>query len=240
MIGAGISGCADSRFAADNTQASRTASESCSIAMTYEWDDTRGSDTPAGAVADILESFTKAQQSLPSDAPRNTIDSMTDPVRLRVAVRGLDALMLEAQDTVVSHETGPTAIEAKTPEGMPLAYALVFEAAGGGVQEAKIPTHAKNEADDQFAIVHALLTPSFDIRGVIPAHFGTRAEFERIGREYLEWVLGARPIDPDLPVLATVTPPATWRERTAVSAVSCFVDDPAGRQQGPMCVPGKS
>ena len=132
LIGAGISGCAGSRFAGDNTQAPRTASESCSIGMTYEWDDTRGSDTPAGAVADILESFTKAQESLPSDAPRSTIDSMADPVRLRVAVRGLEALMVEAQDTVVSDKTGAVAIEAKSPEGTPLAYALVFEAAGGG------------------------------------------------------------------------------------------------------------
>ena len=37
-----------------------------------------------------------------------------------------------------------------------------------------INTDAKNEADDQFAIVHALLTPSFEIHGIIPAHFGTR------------------------------------------------------------------
>ena len=37
-----------------------------------------------------------------------------------------------------------------------------------------INTDAKNEADDQFAIVHALLTPSFEIHGVIPAHFGSR------------------------------------------------------------------
>lgn len=35
-----------------------------------------------------------------------------------------------------------------------------------------INTDAKNEADDQYAIVHALLTPSFDVRGIIPAHFG--------------------------------------------------------------------
>ena len=34
-------------------------------------------------------------------------------------------------------------------------------------------TDAKNEADDQFAIVHALLTPSFELRGLVPAHFGT-------------------------------------------------------------------
>ncbi len=37
-----------------------------------------------------------------------------------------------------------------------------------------INTDAKNEADDQYAIVHALLTPSFDLHGIIPAHFGTR------------------------------------------------------------------
>lgn len=35
-------------------------------------------------------------------------------------------------------------------------------------------TDAKNEADDQFAIVHALLTASFELHGIIPAHFGTR------------------------------------------------------------------
>jgi purine nucleosidase len=36
-----------------------------------------------------------------------------------------------------------------------------------------VNTDAKNEADDQFAIVHALLTPSFELHGLIPAHFGT-------------------------------------------------------------------
>ena len=35
-----------------------------------------------------------------------------------------------------------------------------------------INTDAKNEADDQFAIVHALLSPSLDVRGLIAAHFG--------------------------------------------------------------------
>jgi inosine-uridine nucleoside N-ribohydrolase len=33
-------------------------------------------------------------------------------------------------------------------------------------------TDAKNEADDQFTIVHALLTPTFDFHGLIAAHFG--------------------------------------------------------------------
>jgi purine nucleosidase len=35
-------------------------------------------------------------------------------------------------------------------------------------------TDAKNEADDQFAIVHTILTPVFDLHGIIPAHFGDR------------------------------------------------------------------
>jgi inosine-uridine nucleoside N-ribohydrolase len=53
-----------------------------------------------------------------------------------------------------------------------------------------IDTDAKNEADDQYAIVHALLSPTLDIRGLIAAHFGdertstsqaeSRAEIERL------------------------------------------------------------
>ena len=37
-----------------------------------------------------------------------------------------------------------------------------------------INTDAKNEADDQYAIVHGLLTPSFELHGIIPAHFGAK------------------------------------------------------------------
>ena len=36
-----------------------------------------------------------------------------------------------------------------------------------------INSDAKNEADDQFAIIQALLSPSLDVRGLIAAHFGT-------------------------------------------------------------------
>jgi purine nucleosidase len=34
-------------------------------------------------------------------------------------------------------------------------------------------TDAKNEADDQYAIVHALLSPTIDLRGLVAAHFGS-------------------------------------------------------------------
>lgn len=40
-------------------------------------------------------------------------------------------------------------------------------------QRVIVNTDAKNEADDQYAIVQAVLTPSFDLHGIIPAHFGT-------------------------------------------------------------------
>ena len=45
-----------------------------------------------------------------------------------------------------------------------------------------IDTDAKNEADDQYAIVHALLSETLDVRGIVPAHFGT----ERTDRSLAE------------------------------------------------------
>lgn len=35
-----------------------------------------------------------------------------------------------------------------------------------------VSTDAANEVDDQFAVVHALLSPTLDVRGLLPAHFG--------------------------------------------------------------------
>jgi purine nucleosidase len=49
-----------------------------------------------------------------------------------------------------------------------------------------IDTDAKNEADDQFAIVHALLTPKFRVKGIIAAHFGTRRTQQSIQESYDE------------------------------------------------------
>ena len=55
-----------------------------------------------------------------------------------------------------------------------------------------VNTDAKNEADDQFAIVHALLTPMFDLRGIIPAHFGTERSQRSMeeSREEVDLLLG--------------------------------------------------
>jgi purine nucleosidase len=55
-----------------------------------------------------------------------------------------------------------------------------------------IDTDAKNEADDQFAIVHALLSPTLDVRGLIAAHFGTRRSRRSMAesREEIDRLLG--------------------------------------------------
>ena len=51
-----------------------------------------------------------------------------------------------------------------------------------------INTDAKCEADDQYAIVHALLTPKFDIKGIIGAHFGNRRNEHSMQESYDEVV----------------------------------------------------
>lgn len=62
-----------------------------------------------------------------------------------------------------------------------------------------IDTDAKNEADDQYAIVHALLSPTLDVEAVIPAHFrrpGSQAE----SRAEVELLLGMLDLDGRVPV----------------------------------------
>jgi purine nucleosidase len=52
-----------------------------------------------------------------------------------------------------------------------------------------VNTDAKNEADDQFAIVHAILTPAFELLGIIPAHFGTAKSDTSMEDSYDETML---------------------------------------------------
>lgn len=63
-----------------------------------------------------------------------------------------------------------------------------------------VDTDAKNEADDQFCIVHALLTPKFDIRGLIGAQFGTRRTTESMQESYDECKLLTGLMEMDTPV----------------------------------------
>lgn len=48
-----------------------------------------------------------------------------------------------------------------------------------GSLRAVILSDAANEADDAFALAHALLTPSLDVRGIVAQHFGAAGSVER-------------------------------------------------------------
>jgi inosine-uridine nucleoside N-ribohydrolase len=64
-----------------------------------------------------------------------------------------------------------------------------------------IDTDAKNEADDQYAIAHALLTPRFINKGIIAAHFGTHRTTESMEESYAEARLITELLQSDVPVL---------------------------------------
>jgi uncharacterized oxidoreductase len=64
-----------------------------------------------------------------------------------------------------------------------------------------------------------------------PAHFGTQAEFERIAREYLDWVLSARPADAAQPVLAPGDPEASTRATRLTDGIPLPADTWAAIQR---------
>ena len=73
-----------------------------------------------------------------------------------------------------------------------------------------ISSDVANEADDQYAIVHQLLTPMFDVRGVIAAHFeskapGSESTMEKSYQELCK-LMQAIDID-DVPALRGYTAP---------------------------------
>lgn len=49
-----------------------------------------------------------------------------------------------------------------------------------------IDTDMRNEADDPYAVAHALLSPRFDTLGIIAAHFGTRKQQDSMEASYAE------------------------------------------------------
>jgi purine nucleosidase len=97
-----------------------------------------------------------------------------------------------------------------------------------------VNTDAANEADDQFAIVHALLTPTFDLRGIIPAHFGTRRTVHslRESRDEVERLLELMDMQGQV-ALADGAPHALPGPTTPVdSAGARLIVEEAGKQDG--------
>ncbi|WP_431074280.1 nucleoside hydrolase [Microbacterium phyllosphaerae] len=98
-----------------------------------------------------------------------------------------------------------------------------------------ISTDAANEADDQFAVVHALLSPVLDVRGVLPAHFGrdgSRAassdEIERLRR-----LMGA---SGDLAVAEGADGPLPDARTPRPSAASRLIIDEAYSDERRLCI----
>jgi len=65
-----------------------------------------------------------------------------------------------------------------------------------------LDTDAKNEADDQYAVVHALLSDSLDVRALIAAHFGTHRgpDSMRASRAELDLLLDLTALTGQVPV----------------------------------------
>lgn len=65
-------------------------------------------------------------------------------------------------------------MDAMQPSDASLGWTRPFDVLDHPRPRVILNTDAKNEVDDPFAIVHCLLTPGFDMRGIIPSHFGAR------------------------------------------------------------------
>src|SRR4029453_2338350 len=100
-----------------------------------------------------------------------------------------------------------------------------------------IDSDAKNEADDQFAIVQALLSPSLDVVGVIPAHFGTRRTNDSMAESRHEVIplLKLMDLDGDATV-ADGAPAAMVDERTPADSPGARLIVQASPEPGPLCV----
>lgn len=101
-----------------------------------------------------------------------------------------------------------------------------------------INSDVKNEADDQFAVVHALLSASLDIRGIIPAHFGTQRSQRsmldsRDELDHLLALLGGR----EVPV-ANGAPERLPDETTPVDSPGArlIIDEARRKDAGPLFI----
>ncbi len=101
-----------------------------------------------------------------------------------------------------------------------------------------VNTDAKNEADDQFAIVHALLSPTLDVRGIVPAHFGTRRTEHSLeeSRAEVDLLLRLLGMSGEV-VVADGAPAAIPDERTPrPSAGSALIVEEAMKDEGTLFV----
>ncbi|GAA4426978.1 nucleoside hydrolase [Georgenia halophila] len=99
-----------------------------------------------------------------------------------------------------------------------------------------INTDAKNEADDQFAIVHALLSETLDVRGLIAAHFGdSRSSTSMLdSRKEIDLLLGH--LSMNVRVENGAEGPIPDEQTAAPSAGAELIIDEAKKDEGPLLV----
>lgn len=97
-----------------------------------------------------------------------------------------------------------------------------------------IDTDAKNEADDQFAIIHHLLTPQFDVRGIIATHYESKAQIsgETMAKSYEEVCKLLKLADiEDVPVYRGCVLPLKNKEAIEISEGVRFIVEEAKREE---------
>lgn len=96
-----------------------------------------------------------------------------------------------------------------------------------------VSSDVRNEADDQFAVAHHLLTPMFDVRGIVAAHYeskapGTRSTMEKSYQELLK-LMDASGIE-DVPALRGCTAPLAEQGAAPESEGADFIIQEALRE----------
>ena len=89
-----------------------------------------------------------------------------------------------------------------------------------------ICSDAKNEADDQYAITHALLSPKLNVLGIIGSHFGNQRSDRSMMDSYLEIVKIGKMMDYDPSrIYKGIENPISDRKREDISDGARFIID---------------
>ncbi|GAA3888846.1 hypothetical protein GCM10022381_33350 [Leifsonia kafniensis] len=128
-VAGALAGCAQVTVAEDPAQ---VPAPNCSTGWILEWDGSPGPATRSGAIQDQLSWFEEQASLFPRDSARS-LDALDDPVMIRVAIRGLAALLDEvpAAESAIGTDEFMT-VTSHLDDGQVLATATVMPMRAGG------------------------------------------------------------------------------------------------------------
>lgn len=97
-----------------------------------------------------------------------------------------------------------------------------------------VDTDAACEADDPFAIAHALLSPKFIVKGIIAEHFKEKGSMEKSYRE-IETILDAMDMSKEIPVYRGQKGPLLTDEEES-EAVKFIIDEALKEDEKPLYI----